>query len=361
MLTAIGRWDPRTRGKGARAAIAVAALAGSIWLRHALEGILPAGFPYITFFPAVLLVTFFAGMWPGIAVAAGAGLVAWYLYLPPAYSFALNGANAVGLGFYVFIVATQIGLVTIMHRAIRDLNAERSLAATRAETRRLMFQELQHRISNNLAMLAGLLKMQRRTLSDPGAIRALEDSVARIMVVSRLQRLLHDPSAQTVNLGVFLHEMAREVLEGGDLTNRIAIEVEADRIIAGSDAAVPFGLIATELVSNALEHGFGGGGSGRIRVALAQDDGMDRGVLEVRDTGHGLPPGFSLEAADSLGLMLAKQFAAQLDGELTMESLPEGGTLSRLSFGYANPAGPKDAGLQRPYTALSAISRSSPG
>ncbi len=43
-------------------------------LRYALDSELPAGFPFLTFFPAVILTTFLAGLWPGIGVAIAGGL-----------------------------------------------------------------------------------------------------------------------------------------------------------------------------------------------------------------------------------------------------------------------------------------------
>jgi len=83
---------------------------------------------------------------------------------------------------------------------------------------------------------------------------------------------------------------------------------------SGLDGAIPFGLLVTELVFNALEHGFGDRQSGQVRVGLAWRG--DTPWLSVSDDGVGLRPGFDLRSTTSMGLQLATSLAQQLGGEL---------------------------------------------
>jgi two-component sensor histidine kinase len=57
-------------------------------------------------------------------------------------------------------------------------------------------------------------------------------------------------------------------------------------------------------------------------------------VLRIRDDGEGLPEGFDIDQACSLGLSIARQFAKQLGGTLAMERRPEGGTEAHLEFSH---------------------------
>ena len=57
---------------------AVAATGAALLLRMVLDPVLPPGFPYLTFFPAVVLTAFFFGLRPGIICAVLSGLAAWY-------------------------------------------------------------------------------------------------------------------------------------------------------------------------------------------------------------------------------------------------------------------------------------------
>lgn len=333
-LEAIGRWEPNDLSPGLRWGLAVLAWGVALFVRYELEGMLPPGFPYLTFFPAVLLSAYFLGTGPGVAVAVASGLAAWYFFIAPFNSFAVTGATLVALAFYAFVAATEIGLTTLAQHARRALSAERQSNAQLAEQRRLMFHELQHRVSNNLTTVSGLMKLQRRMVTDEAAQLALDDSVRRIDLVSRIMRNLHDPSGQTVDMARFLADTGRDILESTGATDRVALKMAAEPLLVGPDVSVPLGLISAELLANTLEHGFPGDRAGQIGVSLAATSEEGRALLLIRDNGKGLPDGFDIEQARSLGLSIARQFAKQLGGTLVMERRPEGGTEARLEFSY---------------------------
>ncbi|WP_128514308.1 sensor histidine kinase [Tabrizicola thermarum] len=334
LVETIGRWEPNDLSPGLRWGLAVLAWGVALALRHELDGLLPPGFPYLTFFPAVLISAYFLGTAQGIAVAVASGLAAWYYFIAPFHSFDVTGATLVALFFFAFVVATEIGLTSLAQHARRALSAERQANARLAEQRRLMFHELQHRVSNNLATVSGLMKLQRRMVTDEAAQLALDDSVRRIDVVSRIMRNLHDPSGQSVDMARFLHDTGRDILESTGAADRITLTVEADPLLVGPEVSVPLGLIATELLANTLEHGFPGEIAGKIGVSLGARGAEGRALLQIRDNGRGLPEGFDIETARSLGLSIARQFARQLGGTLVMERRPEGGTEARLEFSY---------------------------
>lgn len=70
------RWIQWIRCRGwAAYTLAVASFALAFLFRHALDPLLPSGYPYLTFFPAVILTTFIAGIGPGLITAALSGLM----------------------------------------------------------------------------------------------------------------------------------------------------------------------------------------------------------------------------------------------------------------------------------------------
>lgn len=327
----VSRWNPNGVPPAVRWVLAALAVVLAVSIRIAVDADLPPGFPYLTFFPAVIIGTFFLGTRAGIAIAIGCGLAAWYWFIPPFGSFGVTGSTLLALVFYVFIVATEITLIHLAQRALRALDAERQANAILADQRKLMFHELQHRVSNNLATVSGLLKLQRRVVADPAAGIALEDSVRRIELVGRLMRHLHDPDGQTVDMARFLTDAGRDMVESGGATGRVTLTVVAEPLLVGPEVSVPLGLIATELVANTLEHGFPDADRGQIQILLASSDGK-RALLRILDNGRGLPEGFDLAQTRSLGLSIARQFARQLGGTLEIVRRPEGGAEARLEF-----------------------------
>ena len=94
-----------------RYAIALAAFVVSFFLREALNPWLFSGSGFIVFFPAIILVTFFAGLGPGILTALLLAAAAWYVFLPPYYSFGLEPAAAVDLA--TFVLGSLVGIALV--------------------------------------------------------------------------------------------------------------------------------------------------------------------------------------------------------------------------------------------------------
>ena len=106
--------------------------------------------------------------------------------------------------------------------------------------------------------------------------------------------------------------------------------------------ATPLSVVLTELLQNAVDHGFpegSGGGNGRGRL---HNDGSEVRV-EVIDDGLGVPAGFDLDQATGLGLVIVRtlvttelagkiEMRAPTDDELIAAGLePPGAALARSS------------------------------
>lgn len=305
--------------------------------RYALDGILPPGFPYLTFFPAVILTGFFAGIRAGLIVAILCGLAAWFFFLDPSGSWRLTGPTVLALAFYVLIVSTDLVLIHLMRLALVKLDDERQTSDRLAQQNKTMFHELQHRISNNLQVIASLLKMQQRNLSDDGARQALETASARLKVIASIQRQLHNPKRQSVDIGQLLKAVLPEVIATANVGERVRLEFDVAPLPVTGDQATPVALIAVELVSNAMEHAATGDRLTEIRVTTGTEGAM--GEVRIADDGKGLPPDFQPEKSRSLGLRVAFQFAEQLEGALVFgpgDPASGTGTLARLSFPLAS-------------------------
>lgn len=303
------------------------ALAVRFWI----DPVLPAGFPFLTFFPAVVLTTFFAGLRPGLACAVLGGAAAWYFFIPPTRSFLLDGATAVALGFYVCIVTVDVALIEGMRRAVARLRAERSRGDEMTRRSELLFNELQHRVANNLQVVSALLKLAQNRVGDAEAKRALSDSAARLELIGKIQRRLHGAregdGATTV--AAFAEELGRDAIHASGMTH-VRLTVDADPEPLSPDQAGPLFLIMLECVNNALEHAFVGRDTGAIAVTWRRV-GPDR-VLTIADDGRGPPAGFDPRGSADLGLRIAQALAGQLGGRFTLVAGPAGGAECRLVF-----------------------------
>jgi two-component sensor histidine kinase len=309
---------PRVRGNSAfKYAFCIAAFLLALVIRLVLDNYLPPGFPFLTFFPAVILSTFVAGLWAGIASAVACGLAALYFFIYPLNAFQVTYGGTAAMAIYAVVMGIDITLIHFITQALEQLRIERNRSANLSLRMEILFSELQHRVSNNLQTVAGLLLLRESAIDDPEAQRALQEARNRITLLGKLHRKLHDPNLDSVNLGIFLKELCRDVMQTSGVKG-VEFVVDTCDVVIPARKFIPLALIVTELLSNSLEHGFANGRNGTVQIACHPDGVTDEIALTVNDDGHGLPPDFNLQTTKSLGLHIAKSLAEQIGGRLSM-------------------------------------------
>lgn len=286
--------------------------------RVALMPVVPVGSPFITFFPAVLLIGFLFGARRGmVAAAASVALAAVFFMANPSAPgyFATAVPSAV---LFAILASFNLAVFHWMQSANAKLRAERARSAALAETRETLFRELQHRVSNNLQIAAGLLALQTKHVEGERARAALEEAARRLGVIGRISRQLYESDGGMRNLHALLEPLCGDVVE---MSGRSGLTIHvhaAEDIQLAPEAALPLALVVAEAVANAIEHGLAGRETGTIEVTIGRD-GAGALAIEVSDDGCGLPEGFDLATSSSLGLGIARTFAEQLGGRFELE------------------------------------------
>lgn len=197
---------------------------------------------------------------------------------------------------------------------IRALKAERDRLSQSLAEKEVLIQEVHHRVKNNLAVIASLLRLQASAMSDERLAAALRESQNRVESMA----LIHEQLYSTGNLREV--DLARHAaLLAGNLFHsygvdpaRISWKVAVVPLRLGVDQAIPAGLILNELISNALKHAFPDGRSGSITIEGSR--GQGRIQLSVRDDGVGIGPGLELVRPHSLGMQIIQILTRQLKG-----------------------------------------------
>lgn len=335
---------------GGRPLVAVpAALAITLaaWaLRMVLDPQLPAGFPYVTFFPAVVISAMLFGLWGGITSAVLGFVLARWFWVAPLASLSLTGPAGWAMLLYTFVVVVDIIAIHSAQVAFGSLDVERERNRDLATGRQLLFEELQHRVGNNLQMVGSLLALQGRRMTDATARDAVEQAARRVNLVGKIQRTLYSAEGNQRSIREVLAPLVEDIVassHGEALT--IRLEAARDYLIP-AEQAIPLALIVAEAVSNALEHGYAPEDSGEIHVRVIGEgvDGTGALRIEVADNGRGLPPAFDPARAPSLGLRIARSLAAGLGGDFAVEPAAGGarGAVSILRFPM--PAGSREIG-----------------
>lgn len=314
----LGRWG----------VTAVAVLIG-LGLRHGLDSVLPTGMSLLALVPVVGVVALLAGTWPAVAAILATMGVTWFRLELPFYSVTPASPESVALVLFAAVSATEVALVHALRGAVRQMAFGEAGARALARRQALLFADLQHRVSNDLTVIGALLARRGREMDDPGARRALEDAAARLGVAARLSRRLHNPAAQEVDFAELLREMVPDILAVAGAERRIAVDLETVQVTITAQQAIPLALVATELLSNAIQHGFPGTEGGRIEIQIERT-GPETARLLLRHDGLGLPSGFRLSRASGLGLTVACQLAETAGADLVI--VQDRGVVSCLTF-----------------------------
>jgi two-component sensor histidine kinase len=213
------------------------------------------------------------------------------------------------------------------NRNLEDNVARRTEELSRAlGEKEILLREVHHRVKNNLQMIASMIRIVAR--NQPADTQPILDDVTRrIVAVGQVYDQVHKAGDLAhLELGGYLQSVCNQLVhafgrKGVTLRTRLA------PIMVDIDTALPAGLIAQELVTNAFKHGLSADGRGEISVKLERR--QDTGVLTVRDAGAGLRQAVK---RPSMGLRLVERLAAQIDGAIQAKSRPEGGAQFRLTF-----------------------------
>ena len=216
------------------------------------------------------------------------------------------------------------------------VSSSRSLRRREREllTKEATIREIHHRVKNNLQTVAALLRLQARRMHAPEARAALEEAVRRVGSIAIVHETLSHAPEEIVDFDDIADRVAMMAGEVSSPEVRVTPKITGQFGMLPSSVATPLAMVLTELLQNALQHGFGSaqrgagnGGGGFIEVLAAR--APEQLTVTVSDSGAGLPTDFDLENTTSLGLQIVRTLVvAELGGRISITPRPGGGTIA---------------------------------
>jgi two-component sensor histidine kinase len=207
------------------------------------------------------------------------------------------------------------GVLLMVHDATEFRRKEREL-----KVKSTMIQEIHHRVKNNLQVIAALLRIQARRSVYEETQRALQEAVQRILSVAVVHEFLSEVDARVINLRELAQRIITQTQQGMvGPDQHIRLQLEGPNLYLPAQQATTCALIVNELIQNAVEHAFGETDQGMITVRLDEKDNVVQ--LSIVDDGCGLPPGFTVDGAESLGLQIVRTLVQDdLKGEFQLRN-----------------------------------------
>jgi chemotaxis protein methyltransferase CheR len=228
-------------------------------------------------------------------------------------------------------VFDEDGSASAILLAIEDVTRRREADREKddlLQQKEILLQEMQHRVANSLQIIASILLLKAKTVQSEETRLHLQDAHQRVMSVATVQQQLHASGLnERIEIGPYLSKLCDSLAASMVGERRpLSIKVQATSGRAVSSEAVSLGLIVTELVINALKHGFPGGAEGQILVSYDVQNAGWR--LSVADNGSGPKETGNESPHPGLGTSIVEALAHQLNATVQKTSGPQGTTVT---------------------------------
>lgn len=221
--------------------------------------------------------------------------------------FALNTAGASVVVLVVLLYFNN----AVTHRDQQLINANLALAKKNAQ-QEILLKEIHHRVKNNLQVISSMMSLQKNTLNDVQAIRALGDSQNRIRSMALIHnKLYEDKNVSRVDFKSYLNDLIKF---HSDINSDVKTKIVAQEIELELDIAVPMGLVVSELLMNAYKHAFDNSNNGLVEIQLNKNESSIEAI--IKDNGKGLPDNFKIIGSNTLGCEIIEALLDQIDGRV---------------------------------------------
>ncbi|MFO7730628.1 MAG: PAS domain S-box protein, partial [Spirochaetia bacterium] len=188
------------------------------------------------------------------------------------------------------------------------------------EEKQNLMKEMNHRVKNNLAMVASLISLKESSAEYSIDLSDVINQIHAIKLVH--ERLYSTEDATHIDLHTYLKEILNSIFSSFPETG-VQLETDIESILVPSTIAVSLGLITNEIATNAVKYGFGSTAADSFKTSLHEaPKGSGNFVYTLSNSGPAFPEGIDPATADSLGLQLITLLVDQIRGTLKLQKEP---------------------------------------
>lgn len=218
----------------------------------------------------------------------------------------------------------RTGAVVLCRDVTEVLRREKEL-----QTKNATISEIHHRVKNNLQAVSALLRLQARKTKSAEVRKELEEAQRRVQTIALVHEGLSQTADEVVDFDKVISSLLKMSIELASQNQNITIDFCGKFGMLAAQDATPLSLVLTELVTNAVEHGFEGVSEGHIKISVGR--GGDNLSIVVEDDGEGIESeslhGMAKSSGSGLGTQLINTFVTNdFGGTVKWEQRREGGT-----------------------------------
>lgn len=229
---------------------------------------------------------------------------------------------------WIAIVIIGISLLLILFFLLKSQRDKKTIATQKThleaslKEKETLLKEVHHRVKNNLQVISGLLQLQTKKADTPAMHKVLEDSQRQIHSMALVHQMLYQQDKYSlIPMKNYLEKLVGQLMYSLPGKN-IETVIEVAPIDLGIDAAIPLGLLLSELMTNTSKYAFGPDG-GIIKVAFSYADEENTTnkayVFSYADNGVGLPKDYEKNFSKTMGFRLILMLTEEMGGDIDID------------------------------------------
>lgn len=235
----------------------------------------------------------------------------------------------------IFYIA--IGLVTLLLLALLFISAQRlrsakqqnRLITKQSNERKMLLQEIHHRVKNNFQIVSSLLRLQSYSIDNENLRQSFEEAVNRINSMSIVHDIIYrQESFSEIDSKEYLEKLVTSLKQSSGNT-RINIEIDAQKPKLKIETLIHLGIALNELIINSFKYAFSSDHDNpKIRIFL-NEIGNNEFELIYQDNGIGINK--EIDQA-SFGMELIQTLIEHLEGSVEISAEDSWNTTIKIKF-----------------------------
>lgn len=226
----------------------------------------------------------------------------------------------------LFVMLLTFSMIVYFRlRSSREMNRE---ITKQSEERKLLLQEVHHRVKNNFQLVSSMLRLQSYSFNNEVLSRNFEEAINRINAMAIVHDVIYrQEKFSDIDAKTYLEKLVKNLHRTGD--NRIIISIHSEEIPFRIETLINLGIALNELITNSFKHAF--------------NDQMEQPAIEIslstikektyeiiyKDNGVGIDKESS---NSSFGMELIETIISNFEGEVLIIEDEEWKTLIKITF-----------------------------
>lgn len=216
----------------------------------------------------------------------------------------------------------------LLYKRYKIMRKQKEIIEKQNNERKIMLQEIHHRVKNNFQIISSLLKLQINQDDNPHLKSAFQEAINRIHAMAIVHEIIYKQDVlDAVEAKVYLTNLISNLQRTFE-NNKVVIDIDSCNENLGLEQTIPLGIIVNELITNSFKHAFLGNHP-NPKIAISLHNANDLFVLNYKDNGVGFD---ALQRKDSFGVELIETVVEQISGTVEILQDQEWNTNIKISF-----------------------------